>query len=245
MSLSSLPGTGRPRPKTRPRSRCRRTRTRLIEAVSAANKNASRRAGDGRPGADAVARQASARCCRPGIQGQRGGQAIARLLFGEVNPSGRLSMTFPRTAEQAPRASAPRASPNRPPSTTPAALVRRPGPIKGFPVSYVEGAAVGYRWYAQQKLRAALSVRLWPFLHDALTTSQPQGRGRRRAQGQFRRDQYRQGRRRRYARNCTSRLGASVKSDAAPGRLPARWTSRPVRPGGSRWTVEPRHPGRL
>jgi beta-glucosidase len=78
--------------------------------------------------------------------GQRGGEAIARVLFGEVNPSGRLPITFPKSVDQAPRAAVPgfdqvRASPDR---GTDARAIRP------FTVYYKEGSDVGYRWYARQ-----------------------------------------------------------------------------------------------
>ena len=97
--------------------------------------------------------------------GQRGGQAIARLLFGEVNPSGRLAMTFPKTADQAPRASAPGFAEQAAIDDARRAGQTVPG-IKGFPAKYVEGAAVGYRWYAQQKLKP-----LYPFGYGLSYTS--------------------------------------------------------------------------
>ena len=128
----------------------------LIEAVAAANKNAVVVLETGGPVLMPWIDRVGA-VLQAWYPGQRGGQAIARLLLGEVNPSGRLSMTFPRAADQAPRASAPGFAEQ-------AAIddARRAGqtagPIKGFPVKYVEGAAVGYRWYAQQQLKP-----LYPF----------------------------------------------------------------------------------
>ncbi len=66
--------------------------------------------------------------------GQAGGQAIAEVLSGAVNPSGRLPVTFPESLEQTPR-------PELPGLGTP----------WGTPVTieYNEGAEIGYRWFAK------------------------------------------------------------------------------------------------
>jgi beta-glucosidase len=70
--------------------------------------------------------------------GQAGGQAIAEVLTGQVNPSGRLPVTFPESLAQTPR-------PQLPGMETP----------WGTPttVRYGEGAEVGYRWYAQKNAK--------------------------------------------------------------------------------------------
>jgi beta-glucosidase len=68
--------------------------------------------------------------------GQRGGQAIANLLFGAVNPSGKLPITFPASVNDLPR----------PVIATP------PSDGAPFPVEYSEGFNVGYKWYDSQGL---------------------------------------------------------------------------------------------
>jgi len=71
--------------------------------------------------------------------GNRGAEAIANVLFGRVNPSGRLPISFPRTEADLPRPhpADPQADPTKP-DVAPTRL-----PV----VKLSEGLAVGYRWY--------------------------------------------------------------------------------------------------
>jgi beta-glucosidase len=77
--------------------------------------------------------------------GTRGGEAIARVLFGEVNPSGHLPATFPASESQLPRPKLDGDPKNE--------TVR-------FTVNYHEGATVGYKWFDLKGLKP-----LFPFGH--------------------------------------------------------------------------------
>ncbi len=79
----------------------------------------------------------------PGI---RGGQAIANLLFGKTNPSGKLAVTFPASDADLPHPTLP-VPPGRPPG--PFDGLFRPNPP--FPVPYDEGLLVGYRWFDAER----------------------------------------------------------------------------------------------
>lgn len=83
--------------------------------------------------------------------GGRGGEAIANVLFGDVNPSGHLPMTFPASEAQLPQPKLPGAD---------------VADTEKFDVKYAEGADVGYRWYAREKLKP-----LFPFGHGLSYTS--------------------------------------------------------------------------
>ena len=77
--------------------------------------------------------------------GQKGGEAIARVLFGEVDAAGRLPVSFPSSLEQLPRPKLD--GEGSPPEAFGAATP------PGFTVRYDEGADVGYRWF--EKTHAA------------------------------------------------------------------------------------------
>ena len=74
--------------------------------------------------------------------GSGGAAALAHALFGQVNPSGRLPITFPQSETQLPRPVLPDPGSSYAP----------------FDVDYLEGADVGYRWFARQNLKP-----LFPF----------------------------------------------------------------------------------
>ena len=66
--------------------------------------------------------------------GLEGGNAVARILVGEINPSGKLSVTFPKRLEDTP------------------AYINYPGTKK---VHYGEGIFVGYRYYDMRDIAPA------------------------------------------------------------------------------------------
>ncbi|WP_119696959.1 glycoside hydrolase family 3 C-terminal domain-containing protein [Microbacterium halotolerans] len=80
------------------------------------------------------------------LLGQAGGSGVADVLFGAVNPSGRLAETFPHRIEDTP------------------SYTSFPG--AGQHVSYGEGLYVGYRWYDARTMDVA-----FPFGHGLSYTS--------------------------------------------------------------------------
>ena len=79
----------------------------------------------------------------PGI---RGAEAIANILFGDVDPSGKTVLSFPRSESDLPHA-----QPFGPPAaSSPAPEGGAPGfgrNVPPFDMAYSEGLKVGYKWY--------------------------------------------------------------------------------------------------
>ncbi len=69
--------------------------------------------------------------------GQEVGNAMAALIFGTANPSGKLPVTFPSSLSQVPAQT----------------QAQWPGTSTG--VSYSEGVKIGYRWYQSQNITPA------------------------------------------------------------------------------------------
>jgi beta-glucosidase len=81
--------------------------------------------------------------------GQEQGNVIARVLFGDVNPSGKLPITFPRTLADTPGASQ-------------GVTTDGMGPV----LTFTEGGLVGYRWYDARNIGP-----LFPFGHGLSYTT--------------------------------------------------------------------------
>lgn len=80
------------------------------------------------------------------FSGQGGGEAIARILFGEVNPSGKLTVTFPARESDLP------------------GFLTFPGEFEKH--VYTEGRFTGYRYYDKKKIMPE-----YPFGHGLSYTS--------------------------------------------------------------------------
>ncbi len=78
--------------------------------------------------------------------GEQQGTALARLLWGDVNFTGKLPMTFPKSL-----ADTPASTPQQYPGTVPAGSTIRQ-------VDYSEGLAVGHKWYDSRNIEP-----LFPF----------------------------------------------------------------------------------
>ncbi len=85
------------------------------------------------------------------FSGSDGADAVGNILFGSVNPSGKLPNTFPRSEADLPH---PTLTMPPPESSHFSGAVSRETWAKGLPpfqVTYDEGVKVGYKWYEAEK----------------------------------------------------------------------------------------------
>jgi beta-glucosidase len=101
----------------------------------------------------------------PGI---RGGEAVANVLFGEVNPSAKLPVTFPKAEKDLPHPVLPgsdlkaevRPFPGAPPNAP------KVPQLPPFDIDYTEGLKVGYKWFDAEGKQP-----LFPFGHGLSYTT--------------------------------------------------------------------------
>ena len=94
--------------------------------------------------------------------GSRGAEAVANVLFGAVNPTAKLPMTFPRSVADLPHPKL-----IMPPDRSGRdAVSRKVLTQPTFSVHYDEGLKVGYKWYDAEKKPV-----LFPFGHGLSYTS--------------------------------------------------------------------------
>jgi beta-glucosidase len=108
--------------------------------------------------------------------GVRGAEAMANILFGDVNPSGKLPITFPVSDADLPHPTIPGGRGPRPASEGASAMpVATPAPAPGggraaprdFDADYmVEGLNVGYKWFDAKNIAP-----LFPFGHGLSYTT--------------------------------------------------------------------------
>ena len=119
-----------------------RGQDRLVEAVSRANPRTTVVLETGGPVLMPWLEQTAA-VLEAWYPGQKGGEAIAEILSGAANPSGRLPVTFPVSEDQLPH---PKTQGD--PNGAPIGPVGRGGHYGAmFTAMYNEGAAVGYKWF--------------------------------------------------------------------------------------------------
>ena len=103
--------------------------------------------------------------------GSKGADALANILFGDVNPSAKLPMTFPRSVADLPH----------PQLVTPPQGQRlKPEDPPSFSVNYDEGLKVGYKWYDSENKPVlfpfGFGLSYTTYTYSDITVSQAEGK---------------------------------------------------------------------
>jgi beta-glucosidase len=99
--------------------------------------------------------------------GSSGSDAVANVLFGDVNPSAKLPLTFPRSEADLPHPTVVQPPPESiPDDKRPDVWNQIATGLAPFQVTYDEGVKVGYKWYDAEKKSV-----LFPFGHGLSYTT--------------------------------------------------------------------------
>jgi beta-glucosidase len=83
--------------------------------------------------------------------GSDGANALGNVLFGAVNPSGKLPITFPRSEADLPHPTVTQPPPESDHFSGPVSPLKEAEGLPPFQVAYDEGLKVGYKWYDAEK----------------------------------------------------------------------------------------------
>ncbi|HUB29573.1 MAG TPA: glycoside hydrolase family 3 C-terminal domain-containing protein [Terracidiphilus sp.] len=83
--------------------------------------------------------------------GSDGADAVGNVLFGTVNPSGKLPNTFPRSEADLPHPALTMPPPESQHFSGPVSPEQRAAGLPPFQITYDEGVKVGYKWYEAEK----------------------------------------------------------------------------------------------
>ncbi len=99
--------------------------------------------------------------------GSSGSDAIANILFGDVNPSAKLPMTFPKSEADLPHPTVVKPGPESTPNYMQREVWNQIATgLAPFQVTYDEGVKVGYKWYDAERKPV-----LFPFGHGLSYTT--------------------------------------------------------------------------
>jgi beta-glucosidase len=98
--------------------------------------------------------------------GSRGADAAANILFGDVNPSAKLPLTFPRSEADLPHRTIVKPPKEKATRSSEPEWMRVARGLPVFQVTYDEGVKVGYKWFDAEKKPV-----LFPFGHGLSYTT--------------------------------------------------------------------------
>ncbi len=151
--------------------------------------------------------------------GSRGAEAVANILFGDVNPSAKLPITFPKSVPTLPHPKIVQPPPESIPNYMQRELWNQIATgLAPFQVTYDEGVKVGYKWYDAENKPVLFPFGYRSFLHDVCLLESEGDAGKESA-SELHRQQYGQSRRSRNRRSVRFPSRGSCRAAETAGGL--------------------------